>query len=102
MIARIWHGWTSKANAAAYEALLKCEVLPGIHRIRGFVGAELLRNDGSFETEFVTITYFETMEDVKEFAGADYLKAVIPTAARKLLSRFDERSSHYTRVFRID
>ena len=79
MIARIWHGWTTKDNADAYEALLKSEVLPGIHRIKGFLGAELLRNDEGNETGFVTITYFSSMQDVRDFAGDDLTKAVVPT-----------------------
>ena len=45
MIARLWHGWTTRENADAYEALLRSEVLPGIHRIPGYHGAYLLRRD---------------------------------------------------------
>ncbi len=30
MIGRIWHGWTTHANADTYQALLEREVLPGI------------------------------------------------------------------------
>ena len=75
---------------------------PGIHRVQGFQGAQLLRRDGEKEVEFVTITLFESMRAVKEFAGEDYEVAVVPPDARKLLSRFDERSAHYETVFRTD
>lgn len=30
MVARIWHGWTTLANADAYERLLREEVFPGV------------------------------------------------------------------------
>jgi hypothetical protein len=30
MIARIWHGYTTKENASAYENLLKEEIFEGI------------------------------------------------------------------------
>ncbi len=30
MISRIWHGWTTLENAAAYQSLLETEILPGI------------------------------------------------------------------------
>jgi len=35
MISRIWHGWTTPANADAYETLLKNEIFVGIgnHKI---------------------------------------------------------------------
>ena len=102
MISRLWHGWTTRENASAYEHLLRREVLPGIHRVQGFQGAQLLRRDGEKEVEFVTITLFESMQAVREFAGQDYEAAVVPPEARKLLSRFDLRSAHYETVFRTD
>ena len=95
MIARLWHGWTTPENAAAYEALLRSEVLPGIHRIPGYHGAYLLRRDADPEVEFVTLTLFESWDAVRAFAGPDLEAAVVPPAARKLLARFDARSVHY-------
>jgi hypothetical protein len=29
MIARLWHGWTTRDNADAYETLLRTKILPG-------------------------------------------------------------------------
>ena len=95
MIARLWHGWTTRENADAYEALLRSEVLPGIHRIPGYHGAYLLRRDADTEVEFVTLTLFESWDAVRAFAGDDLEAAVVPPAARKLLARFDARSVHY-------
>jgi heme-degrading monooxygenase HmoA len=54
MISRLWHGWTTREKADAYEKLLRDEVLPGIHRVRGFKGPHLLRRDVKDEVEFVT------------------------------------------------
>jgi len=102
MISRLWHGWTTRENADAYETLLRSEVLPGIHRVRGFKGAHLLRRDVKDEVEFVTITLFDSLEAVKEFAGEDFEVAVVPPQARKLLSHFDARSAHYETVFRLE
>jgi hypothetical protein len=47
------------------------------------------------EVEFVTLMRFESLEAVRAFAGEDYEAAVVPVAARRLLSRFDARSAHY-------
>jgi len=88
-------------NADSYEGLLRREVLPGIHRVKGFQGAQLLRRDGKEETEFVTITLFDSLDAVREFAGEDYEVAVVPPPARKLLARFDARSVHYETVFSV-
>ena len=102
MVTRIWHGWTTHENANAYEALLRTEVLPDIHRIPGFRGADLLRRDLGSEIEFVTLTYFESFDAVRAFAGEDYEIAVVPERARNLLSHYDQRSTHYQAVFQIE
>ncbi len=97
MISRIWHGWTTKANADAYEQLLKTEILIGIknRKIQGYRGIHLLRRNIKEEVEFVTIMWFDSLEAVKTFAGKEYEKCVVPPKARKLLARFDHHSQHY-------
>ena len=97
MIARLWHGWTSPENADAYEELLKEQIFPGIlaKRIAGFQRIELLRRPAGEEVEFITLMWFDSLEAIRAFAGDDYATAVVPPAARAVLSRFDERSHHY-------
>jgi heme-degrading monooxygenase HmoA len=93
----MWHGWTTPKNADRYEALLKEEIFVGIQNrhIGGFRGIQLLRRDAGSEVEFVTLMMFESIEAVREFAGADYELAVVPDNARAVLARFDARSQHY-------
>ena len=100
MIVRIWRGWTTRANATAYERLLREEVFPGIaaRGIAGYRGVELLRRDDGGETEFMTVMRFDGLKDVRDFAGQNYEAAVIPPRARQLLARCDERAAHYTEV----
>jgi len=97
MIGRIWHGWTTPANADAYEALLKSEIFVGIRdrNIPGYRGIQLFRRDVGSEVEFVTIMWFDDLDAVRIFAGEDYETAVVPPKARQVLHRFDERSQHY-------
>lgn len=101
MIVRLWRGWTTPANAPLYETLLKEEIFKGIRSrsIPGFLSIELLTRNEETEVEFLTIMRFESLEAVREFAGDDYEVAVVPPAARKLLSRFDPRSLHYSLSF---
>ena len=97
MIARIWHGWTKRADANAYEEMLRDEIFPSIaaRNIRGYRGAELFINEGAEKVEFVTLLRFNSMDAVKEFAGTDEGKPVIYPKAEALLTRMDERSRHY-------
>ena len=42
MICRVWHGWTNRANADAYENLLREQIFRKIanREIPGFLGIE--------------------------------------------------------------
>jgi ribosomal protein S18 acetylase RimI-like enzyme len=97
MIGRVWHGWTTVADADTYESLLRREIFRGIEArgIPGVLGIDLLRRPAADTVEFVTILWFDSVDAVRAFAGPDYEAAVVPPAARALLTRFDERSAHY-------
>src|SRR4051812_41758765 len=95
MIGRIWHGWAAREDADAYEAMLNSDVLPGPDQIPGYRGAYVMRREVGDEVEFVTITVFDDIAAVKQFAGEDYTKAVVKGPAKKLLKRSDDRSTHY-------
>jgi len=97
MIARIWHGWTTRENADTYESLLKEEIITGIENrnIPGFRSIQVLRRPSESDVEFITIMHFDSLQAVREFAGEDYEQAYVPAAARAVLARFDERSRHY-------
>jgi heme-degrading monooxygenase HmoA len=95
MIMRIWHGYTSSGNADAYEEFLQRVVLPGIHRVQGYLGAWLLRQPKGDEVEFITITTWDSWEAIEEFAGAGRTKAIVPPRGQALLLRYDEHSQHY-------
>jgi len=102
MICRIWHGWTRPEEADAYERLLREKVFPQIRSrgIRGFAEIDLLRRETETETEFATLMWFDTLEAVREFAGADVERAVVPPDALELLARFDDRSAHFAVLVR--
>jgi hypothetical protein len=63
--------------------------------IPGFDGIELGRRTLGEEVEFLTIMWFRSWDAVKRFAGPDWEIAVVPPAARTLLTRFDETAQHY-------
>jgi hypothetical protein len=96
LIARVWHGWSTKANAAQFEKLLTATVFPGFEKqkIKGYRGAQLLKRELGLEVEFTTIMWFESMEAVKAFAGEDYETAHIDPQVRSLFTRFDAMAAH--------
>ena len=100
MIKRIWHGYTTLENADAYERLLDTVVFPGIEakKIPGYRSIELLRRAVGDEVEFTTVMSFGSLENVIAFQGADYEAAYVPDAARKILKRWNARSTHHEQV----
>ena len=100
MIKRIWHGYTTPENAEAYQRLLDTTVFPGIEakNILGYRSIELLRRTAGDEIEFTTVMTFDSLDNVIAFQGEDYEAAYVPEAARKILKRWDDRSTHHEQV----
>lgn len=99
MICRLWRGWTTAANAAAYEQLLRGEVVPAIEarHIAGFRAIDLMRRDlPDGEVEFTTLMWFDSLDAIRAFIGPDYEVSHVPAAARAVLARFDDRAAHFT------
>ena len=97
MIKRIWHGYTTPENADAYQRLLDTTVFPDIEakKIPGYRAIELLRRTAGDEVEFTTVMSFDSLDNVIAFQGEDYEAAYVPDAARKILKRWDARSTHH-------
>ena len=96
MIARIWHGWTKPEDAKTYETLLRAEIFPSIagRKIEGYRGAELFVRESGNEVEFVTLLRFDSMDEVKKFAGSEASNPVIFPKAEALIARM-EHARHY-------
>ena len=69
VIARIWRGRTRRDVADAYEAYnYAVGITPLIEKA---LGVQTLREDRDDETEFVTISYWESVEAMTRFTGGD-------------------------------
>ena len=95
MIARLWHGTTTRENADAYESMLKPELLPGLSNVPGFITSYLLRRDIEDDVEFITMIIFDSIESLKNFAGANYEQSIVPEDRKPLLKHHDEVALHY-------
>ena len=97
VICRVWRGWTTPGNAAAYQRIVHSEVIPNIEerRIPGFFHIDLMTRDLGDEVEFQTLMWFDSLDSIKAFVGEDYGTSHVPAQARAVLKRFDERAAHY-------
>lgn len=96
-VCRLWRGWATRENAAAYERIVRGEVIPGIEarNIPGFLHIDLMRRDLGGEVEFQTLMWFDSLDAIKAFMGEDYAVSHVPAAAQAVLKRFDERATHF-------
>lgn len=68
-IARIWRGRTRRDVADAYELYLhEVGIKPLMEKA---LGVQNFREDREDETEFVTISYWESVEAMARFTGGD-------------------------------
>jgi heme-degrading monooxygenase HmoA len=68
-VARIWRGRTTRERADEYEAYsYEAGIKPLIEKA---LGVQYLREDRETDTEFVTVSYWESVEAMSRFAGSD-------------------------------
>jgi hypothetical protein len=68
-IARIWRGRTTSAKADEYARyLFEVGFTPLVEKA---LGAQMFREDRDGESEFVTVSYWESVEAMSRFAGDD-------------------------------
>ena len=88
MIARIWRGWTSSADADEYLEYIERTGMAAYRATAGNLGAWVLRRPDGDRTEFVTLSFWESLDAVKAFAGEDVAEAVFyPEDDRFLVAR---------------
>jgi heme-degrading monooxygenase HmoA len=100
VIARVWSAHAAPERAPDYAAHLRSHVLPALRGVPGYAGAELLQRDAGGDLELIVITWWQSLDAIHGFAGADVETAVVADEAAALLTGYDERVRHYTVVTR--
>ena len=77
MIARIWRGWSAPEQADDYQRHYETEIMANLRTVDGFRGAQLLRRADGDEVLFTAITWFTSLNAIRDFAGEDYEQAVM-------------------------
>jgi heme-degrading monooxygenase HmoA len=73
-IGRMWHGRVPEAKAAAYYDYLNRQGIEQIEKIPHNLGADVMTSTHDGITEFVVISYWHSLDDIKAYAGADVEK----------------------------
>jgi hypothetical protein len=88
-IVRIWRGRTPRERADEYEVYnYESGIKPLIKKA---LGVQTFREDRENETEFITISYWESVEAMSKFTGGDPRKVIISNEIRNSLSNSRRR-----------
>jgi heme-degrading monooxygenase HmoA len=73
-IARIWHGRTPAARAEEYRQYIFEAGIKKIASLPGNRGVQLMVKTSAEEGEFMVVSYWDSIEAIKGYAGADYTR----------------------------
>ena len=95
MIARIWHGMTHRVKAGEYTDFLNARAIPDYRGTPGNLGVHILRRDDGNKTHFITLTFWESLELIKIFAGDPVDRAKYYPEDRDFLLEFEPKVQHW-------
>ncbi len=95
MIARIWHGVTPATRSDEYLEFLNRTGVPGYRTTEGNRAVYVLRRTEEDLAHFLTLTLWDSIEDVKRFAGSDPHRAIYYPEDEEFLLGFEPTVEHY-------
>jgi heme-degrading monooxygenase HmoA len=95
VIVRIWHGVTSAAKSDEYFDYLNVTGVPDYRATDGNQGVYVLRRIEGDRAHFLTVSFWESMEAIKGFAGSDPERAKYYPKDEEFLLDFEPTVDHY-------
>ena len=95
MIARIWHGEVAPEKSDAYLDYLNRTGVPDYRATDGNRGVYVLRRYEDDRVHFLTVSFWESLEKVEGFSGADPERARYYPEDEEFLLRFEPTVRQY-------
>lgn len=96
MITRTWRGWVRQADRDAYVRYIEQTGMVEYAATPGNRGAYMLTRDlDDGRTEVVTISFWDSMDAVRRFAGPDAERAVFYPEDERFLVEREDHVTHY-------
>ena len=95
MITRVWRGKTSAEKADGYERFLKETAYPDYGDVEGNRGWILLRQPSADTVEFMFVSFWDSMDALRRYAGSDPSRPKYYAEDRAALLELPERADHY-------
>ena len=95
MIARMWHGRVPAEKAEAYSGFLSQRAIPDYRSVPGNLSVHILERREGDVTHFITLTFWESLDAIRAFAGEDVEKAKYYPEDAEFLLEYEPRVVHY-------
>ena len=95
MIVRMWHGRVDASKSDEYAEFMKQRAAPDYRSVDGLQKLLFLRKNEKDVAHFLLVTYWDTMESVKKFAGEQPEKAKYYPEDDQFLLEKEELSTLY-------
>lgn len=100
MIVRLWHGRVPTAKAAAYRAFTNGRAIPDYQSVPGNISVHILERIEGDITHFITLTFWDSLDSIRRFAGEDVERAKYYPEDAGFLLEYEPRVVHYEVVGR--
>lgn len=94
MIARIWHGRTKTDDAESYRQFVIDTGIKEYRSTSGNLGAQIWQRQEGDVTHIWTVSWWNSLEAVKNFAGEEIEKAKYYEEDKKYLLEFEPTVMH--------
>jgi heme-degrading monooxygenase HmoA len=91
----MWHGRVPTARADAYRAFVNARAIPDYRSVPGNVSVHILERREGEVTHFITLTFWESFDSIRAFAGDDIEKAKYYPEDADFLLEYEPRVVHY-------
>ncbi len=95
MIVRMWHGRVPTSKAKAYREFTNRTPIPDYQSVPGNISVYILERAEGDITHFITLTFWETLDAIRAFAGDDVEQAKYYPEDKDFLLEFEPTVVHF-------
>jgi heme-degrading monooxygenase HmoA len=91
----MWHGRVASDKAQAYREFTNQRAIPDYQSVKGNISAYVLERQEGNIIHFITLTFWESLDAIRGFAGDDLEQAKYYPEDKDFLLEFEPRVVHY-------
>ena len=95
MIVRLWHGRVPTSKAKAYREFTNSRAMPDSQSVPGNQSVHILERQEGEITHFITLTFWDSLDVIRGFAGEDVERAKYYPEDSDFLLEFEPNVVHY-------